>query len=271
MIEKILKKLDQIPLLPQNIQNLIEIINNPDADSSELVKIVEQDPALAMQALHLCNSAYYSLPVQVTSVAHAVRFLGIDTVAGLAMAAYFQAMAPSQTNRKENPWLKGLKDHLLSTAQLSELLSKAAGQSAAPATLFTAGLLHDVGKIVLSKLANEVAEKVYHYAEGKGVPLFKAEQEIIGTDHAAVGYQLAIKWQLPNVLMEAIRYHHDPLAGQYNQTLYVFLANKIDAAPPDENQLKPLLETSEMLMVSKALGITTTEILKVIKNKTKEA
>jgi putative nucleotidyltransferase with HDIG domain len=267
MLEKILQKLDQIPLLPQNIHRLIDIVNDPRADTSELVKVVEQDPSLAMQALHLCNSAYYSLPVQVTSVSHAVRFLGMDTVAGLAMAAYFQSMTPIRGSIKENPWLEGLKDHLLFTAQLSEYLAKSARCILAPATIFTAGLLHDVGKLVLSKLSPTVAMDVHNYAEENESTLLEAEQEVLGADHAAVGYQLAIKWQLPEVLMETIRFHHDPFAGESDQTLYVFLANKIAAIPHDENHLKELIETSEILTVSKKLGFTTKEILGFLKNK----
>ena len=92
MIEQIQHALEQIPLLPNNITKLMTIVNDPKADSADLIKIVEQDPALSMQTLHICNSAYYSLPVEITSVSHAIRFLGIDTVAGLAMAAYLQGL-----------------------------------------------------------------------------------------------------------------------------------------------------------------------------------
>jgi putative nucleotidyltransferase with HDIG domain len=264
MINKILKKIDQVPLLPQNIQQLMAIVNNPQASTAELVKIVEQDPALVMQSLHLCNSAYYSLPVQVTSVTHAVRFLGMDTVAGLAMAAYFQSLLPSRSNRPEGHWLKGLKDHLLMTAQLSETLAKAAGSRVAPATLFTAGLLHDVGKLVFSKLDPKVGQDVYHHATANNLPLIMAEQEIMGTDHAAVGWQMAIRWRLPDVLMDAIRYHHDPFSSEYTHTLYVFMANKIANVAYDERLLEPLLNTAEMIPVSEEMGLSAEQMMALL-------
>lgn len=264
MINKILKKIDQVPLLPQNIQQLMAIVNNPQASTTELVTIVEQDPALAMQSLHLCNSAYYSLPVQVTSVTHAVRFLGMDTVAGLAMAAYFQSLLPSRSNRPEGHWLKGLKDHLLMTAQLSETLAKAAGSRVAPATLFTAGLLHDMGKLVFSKLDPKVGQDVYHHATANNLPLIVAEQEMMGTDHAAVGWQMAIRWRLPDVLMDAIRYHHDPFSSEYTHTLYVFMANKIANTVSDNRPFDPLLNTPEIIPVCQEMGLSTEQIMALL-------
>jgi putative nucleotidyltransferase with HDIG domain len=266
MISRILKKIDQIPFLPQNIQQLMAIVNNPQASTSELVKIVEQDPALVMQSLHLCNSAYYSLPVQVTSVAHAVRFLGMDTVAGLAMAAYFQSLLPAGNNRTETDWLSGLKDHLLTTAQLSEVFARAAGSSVAPATIFTAGLLHDVGKLVFSKLEPAVAQDVYHHAAANNTPLIMAEQEILGTDHAAVGWQLATRWRLPDVLMDAIRYHHDPFSSDYTHTLYVFMANKIARTGCDEHLIGTLTDTPEFSKVSQELGLSAERIREILKS-----
>jgi putative nucleotidyltransferase with HDIG domain len=260
VINTILNNVNQIPLLPQNVQQLMSIVNNPQASTLELVKIVEQDPMLAMQCLHLCNSAYYSLPVEVTSVSHAVRFLGMDTVAGLAMAAYFQSLIPSRGSNQGNPWLKGLKDHLLKTAYLSEVIAKAGGSIVAPATLFTAGLLHDVGKLVFSKLDLKVAQHVYRHVGENKVTLIEAEQEILGTNHAMVGHQLAIRWQLPEVLMDVIRYHHDPFGGEYHQTFYVFLANTVVGILHNDSALQESLNTPDVLSVSRELGFTTDQI-----------
>lgn len=260
MIKKILNRVDQIPLLPQNIQKLIAIVNNPKTSASALVKIVEMDPTLSMQCLHLCNSAYYSLPVEVTSVAHAVRFLGMDTIAGLAMAAYFQSLIPTRGGNQDNPWLKGLKDHLLKTAHLAEMLAKEAGRIVSPATLFTAGLLHDVGKLVFSRLDMKVAQEVFRHAEKNELTTIEAEQEILGTNHAVVGHQLAIRWQLPELLMEVIRYHHDPFGGEYHHTFYVFLANEIAGIHLEESLLSTLLNSPNVLSASREIGLSTEKI-----------
>lgn len=237
------------------------IVNDPQSESAELVRIVEQDPALAMQSLHLCNSAYYSLPVEVTSVTHAVRFLGMDTVAGLAMAAYFQALMPSRGPHNESPWLSGLKDHLLVTAQWAEALAQAAGSIVAPATLFTAGLLHDTGKLVLSTLDSIIGREVYHHMETNDVTLIEAEQELLDTDHAEIGCHLAIRWQLPDVLADAIKYHHDPFASEYDQTLYVFLANTIANSARDKHTSDLLSVDTDFRRASEELGFSVTQII----------
>lgn len=264
MIHNILKKIDQIPLLPQNIHQLMAIVNDPKSSAAELVKIVEQDPALVMQSLHLCNSAFYSLPIEVTSISHAVRYLGMDTVAGLAMAAYFQSLLPARENRTINPWVRGLKDHLLATAQLSEMLAKNTNGKIPPSTLFTAGLLHDIGKLVFSKLENRVAQEVYQRAEAENLSLNLAEQEVLGTDHTAVGWQLAIRWRLPDVLMDAIRYHHDPFSSEYVQTFYVYMANRMANAAKNDPLLLDLFKQPEFLSVIEEVGSTSDQLLKVM-------
>jgi putative nucleotidyltransferase with HDIG domain len=258
-----LKRIDQIPPLPQSIHQLVAIVNNPKAETAELVAIVEQDPVLAMQLLHLCNSAYYSLPVVVSSIAHAVRFLGMDTVAGLAMAAYFQGMASS--GKGGSPWLKGLKEHLLKTAYLSEILAKAGGKSVAPATLFTAGLLHDIGKLVFAKLDPQMAQQVRDCAREKEVSLFEAEQEVLGTNHAEIGYRLGMKWKLPGMLLEAIRYHHEPFNGEYEHPFYVSLANLLANLPSDEEAIRNRLGSPAIQPVAQELGFTPDHLLEVLK------
>jgi putative nucleotidyltransferase with HDIG domain len=261
-----LKKIDQIPPLPQNIHQLVAIVNNPRAETAELAAIVEQDPVLAMQSLHLCNSAYYSLPVEVSSIAHAVRFLGMDTVAGLAMAAYFQGMASSGGGgKRSSPWLKGLKEHLLKTAQLSEILAKAGGKALAPATLFTAGLLHDIGKLVFAKLDFKVAQQVHDYAQEKEVPLVEAEQEVLGANHAEIGYRLGTKWKLPRMLLESIRYHHEPFSCEYEHPFYISLANLLANLPAEEDAIEERLSSPSIMPVAKELGFSQAHLGEVLR------
>jgi HD-like signal output (HDOD) protein len=153
VVEQIERNISRVAPLPSNIRRIMGIVNDEEADMAQLAKVVEEDPTLTMQALNLCNSAYYSLPVQVNSVAQAVRFLGTETVGGLAMAAYFRGMMRFG-NKESNPWLDGAGNHLLTTGQIAEKLSRSAGGIVSPSTAFTAGMLHDVGKLVFSKLDN---------------------------------------------------------------------------------------------------------------------
>lgn len=227
MDDKIARALERVTLLPHNVEMLFRVLNDPTANAEDLAAIVNQDPMLAMQALHLCNSAYYSLPVEVTSVLHAIMLLGVDTIAGLAMAAYFQGLLDQPKRSPGNPWLKETKDHILETAQFSEYLVKETSSEESPSTAFTAGLLHDIGKLALSGLPSDLAHKVRDRIETDDIPLFEAEQKILGIDHAEVGWLLAQRWKVPEIIEDAIRYHHRPFSSGYVLSSLIYLSNTL--------------------------------------------
>jgi putative nucleotidyltransferase with HDIG domain len=224
VVDKIQKNISRVAPLPANIRRIMSIVNDEDADMTQLAKVVEEDPTLTMQALNLCNSAYYALPVQVNSVSHAVRFLGTEAVGGLAMAAYFRGLVRLKGN-KTNPWLEGAGNHLLMTGQISEKLARSAGGLISPSTVFTAGLLHDVGKLVFSKLDEVYALEVRDLVESGGMHAVDAEKQILGMDHAEAGALLAEHWKIPEEIVDAIRNHHNPLSMESISTSYIYLAD----------------------------------------------
>lgn len=226
LVDQILKNIDRIEPLPSNIRRIMDIVNDSEADMRQLAKIVEEDPALTMKALSFCNSAYYCLPVRVDSVSQAVRFLGLETVGHLAMAAYFRGIMHLVGN-KSSPWLKGAGKHLLTTGQIAEKLSRSAGGPVSPSTAFTAGILHDVGKLVFSKLDDIYALEVHELVKTGGMTAVNAEKEILGMDHAEAGAHLAKHWKVSDVIVDAIRYHHEPLSMESISTSYVFLSDRL--------------------------------------------
>ena len=256
MIEKIETALERIPLLPANISKLMAIVNNPQADSNDLIEIVEQDPALSMQTLHICNSAYYSLPVEITAVSHAVRFLGIDTVAGLAMAAYFQGLMSLPGNAKNNPWMKGIKKHLLAVAQLSELIARKTRFGVSPATAFTSGFLHDIGKLVFAILGNDIAVEVHSRADGSGLKLHEAEKEVLQMDHADAGNCLAERWRMPGIIIDGVLHHHVPFCGEYESTLYVFLSDAMSHLIQNNRAVSEMFNYPEVADVMEEIGLS---------------
>jgi len=225
-VNQILKNIDRIDPLPSNIRRIMDIVNDSEADMKQLAKIVEEDPALTMKALSFCNSAYYCLPVRVDSVSQAVRFLGLETVGHLAMAAYFRGIMHLGGN-KSSPWLKDAGEHLLMAGQIAEKLSRSAGGPVSPSTAFTAGILHDVGKLVFSKLDDIYALEVRELVKTGGMTSVAAEREILGMDHAEAGAHLAKRWEVSDVIVDAIRYHHDPLSKESISISYVFLSDRL--------------------------------------------
>jgi putative nucleotidyltransferase with HDIG domain len=263
--DEILKHIDQVPLLPTNIRRIMAIVDDPRADMAMLAKVVEEDPTLAMQALKLCNSAYYSLPVEVASISHAVRFLGTETVGGLAMASYFQGIM-QLGKRKANPWLRDAGRHMLSTARIAEKLARMAEGGMPPPTAFTAGLLHDVGKLVFSRLDPELAEKVHELVGGEGLALIDAEGEILGMDHAEVGARLCEKWDMPEIITEAVRDHHVPLSGKFISTQYVYIANSLYYAIVQDDDLEVLARDRDVETVLAEAGLTFAQLQHALLN-----
>ena len=255
VLDQIRKNIKRVAPLPSNIRRIMSIVNDEEADMAQLAKVVEEDPTLTMQALNLCNSAYYSLPVQITSVAHAVRYLGIETVGGLAMAAYFRGLM-KLGSQKSNPWLEGAGTHLLMTAQIAEKLSRSAGGLASPSVVFTAGLLHDVGKLVFSKLDNIYALEIRDLVHGGTLSPVDAEKEILGMDHAEAGAELAEHWNVPEIIVGAIRYHHTPLSTESIDACYVFLADGLFYLIKQGVDLEGFLSRSGVFQSMESAGVS---------------
>lgn len=255
VVDKIMKNINRVAPLPSNIRRIMDIVRDSEADMKELAKVVEEDPTLTMQAINLCNSAYYSLPVEVNSVSHAVRFLGMETVGGLAMAAYFRGMMRLGGN-KSNPWLEGAGNHLLMAGQIAEKLSRSAGGLVAPSTVFTAGILHDVGKLVFSKLDDTYAQDVRDLVKTGKIPAVDAEREILGMDHAEAGARLAEHWKVSEVIVDAIRNHHDPLSMESISTSYVFLSDRLFYLIKQEDDLEDFFMQSGNYQAMEVAGLS---------------
>ena len=213
-------------MLPQNMVDLLHVINDPSADFEDLAAIVRQDPKLATQTLHMCNSAYYAFPVEIVSVAHAVKLVGLKTVAGLAMAAYFQGLLESR-GASGDLWLHDAKNHIMTVAHLAEYFTRNTGVNESPGTAFTGGLLHDIGKLVFAQLPPEAAKAIHRLTDASGLSLLEAEQAELETDHAAVGSRLADLWDVPIMISDAVRYHHRPMESEYLLTLIVHISNEM--------------------------------------------
>lgn len=209
MDSAIIQALDRIPMLPDHIQQLFTLLNDPEGDLRDVSELVCRDPSLAAQSLRVCNSALFSLPVEITSIHQAVVLLGTEMVQGIALASYFQS---SVLRRRGLPggWMDRAAEHALTTAYLCRWFLQALGDHLIGATAFTAGLIHDIGKLAFCDLGHDVeAEVLARVSDGHDWCV--AEQEIIGTTHAEVGSLVCERWGLPEPLAQAVRFHHAPL------------------------------------------------------------
>lgn len=221
----LLKRVQALPPLPTSAMRVIALTKNPATSVKELETVIGQDPALTAGILRQANSAYYGYARRISSLQEAIVVLGFQAIQGLAMSAAVAPMlkAPLVGYEIEQ---EGLWKHSLLTAmaakRLCQLHKFPYGDIA-----FTAALLHDIGKLVISIYIREVGEFLVKKVNEAKFSYVELEEKVIGYNHATVGGFLAKTWNLPEDLVEAISFHHDPLsAPNYTElTCVIHVAN----------------------------------------------
>ena len=203
-LQDIQRHVKRLPALPASVQRLIAVADDPDASVRELIKVIEKEQTFTVRLLRVANSSFYGLPRRVGTVAQATVLIGASAVKNLALGI---AMSESQ---RQSP--KGLKarlnafwKHSLAVASAAQLLVERFQLPDAEGA-FVAGLLHDIGKMVLLEVFGEHYARLPEWAEQ--TPLFALEQEAFGIDHAATGRALCEHWRLPVSLTRVVAAHH---------------------------------------------------------------
>ena len=198
----------EMPSLPVSVGKVLEICNNPSCNPSDLNQVISLDPVLTGRLLKLINSAYYGLSAHVTSLVKAITMLGINTVKNLALSTAILGTLPKN---KEISGLnmEGYWRHCLCVAVTSKLL--AAKQGIDPKyhqEYFTAGLLHDIGKIPLNAVFGEAYMNAVAAADRENKRLVIAENDIFGITHCVSGQMIAEMWKLDAPITDSIVWHH---------------------------------------------------------------
>ena len=206
----ILEKLNDIPTLPIVATRVTELINDPNSSSSDIAEVLKKDQVLTAKVLKLINSPYYGIPGEVTDVKRALAYLGFNTLAQLVLS--ISVISVFQDNRNTRFSLQEFWKHALATAVTSDVIARQTGL-AKPEECFTCGLLHDIGKIVLLKIAPEEFLSAVELAEKEKISFAEAERRLEIPPHGYLGEYIAEKWRLPMVIRVAIRYHHTDVSG----------------------------------------------------------
>lgn len=205
---RLMKVVDKMPPFPKSVHRVIELTNDLNCAPKDLVQVIEHDPVITMKMLKLVNSVFFALTKSVTSVRHAVVYLGLNTVKNLALSIATVQCLPTKSSAEFNT--NDFLLHSLTTASIAQRIGKEFLGSGDTSDLFVTGLLHDFGKVVLAQFMAEDFGKAIVIARERGISLHEAETEVIGTDHTIVGAMLAEKWELPKELTACIRHHHHP-------------------------------------------------------------
>ena len=224
LTRQLMTAIDRMPAFPKSVQQVLELTRDLNCAPRDLVQVIERDPVLTVKILKVVNSAYFGLSRPVTSVNHAVVFLGFNTIKNLALSIAAIGILPSH-----NPAGFDIDQYLLHSLSTAGIARKLARQldDIDPMDGYIAGLLHDFGKIVLAQYLPEAFGKAMQISRSGAVSLHQALRETIGIDHASVGALLVEKWRFPASLVSSITHPSDPDAQDTDLSACVFAANQI--------------------------------------------
>jgi len=222
---KISDAVEKMPAFPKSVQKILVLTRDINCQPKDLVSVIETDPVMTVKILKVLNSAYYSWPNKITSINRSVVYLGFNTIKNLALSIAAIGVLP-KVNKAGFDIHRYLL-HSLTVAGVARLLCTKVGAGTDPMDCHIAGLLHDFGKVVFAQFMSEEWAAAMVLSRQREMPLYLAEKEIIGVDHAVVGALLAEKWQFPKSLADSIRFHHDGEGSESVMSACVFAANQI--------------------------------------------
>jgi len=204
---EIISKMKSFPSMSGIAAKVLKLLDDPDAGAGQVEQLLKQDPSLTANLLKLTNSAYFGIPSKVGSVRHAIAMLGWKRLSKLVMAACVSAITDRQIPGYDLPpgvlWQHSVAVSVTAEGLMREL------KIAESDEIFTAALLHDLGKLILGGFVEKDLEEIEKVA-ARGIPFQMAEQEVLGTDHAEIGALMLESWSFPPSLVAAVRWHHDP-------------------------------------------------------------
>ncbi|MCX8064786.1 MAG: HDOD domain-containing protein [Candidatus Hydrogenedentes bacterium] len=199
---------EDLPTLPVVMAKLIETINDDRSSASDVKKTMEKDPAISARVLKLANSAFYGLRHRVDNLQRAIVILGFETVRMLALSTTVLDLFTTKSQLAFSPkdfWL-----HSLGSAKSAQLLAQKINSASSPETLFTAGLLHDIGKYCIALTFKNEYKNLVEKASTQKIQIRKLEKEYLGHTYIEVNQWLAQKWHFPETLWYPLVYHNTP-------------------------------------------------------------
>lgn len=231
-----LDKVERLPPAPSLMVKLIGLARQPDRDPGDLVQLMKHDPAVTAEVLHRCNSPVYGEEEPVTDLQEALFRLGFIEVYRIAVGL-FGRQTIATVRAAQAMQVEALWRHSTITAIIGGTLAREMGEP--EGISFTAGLLHDVGKVVLAMAENTRYADLQREYGMSGVPMYEAEKAAFGFSHSEVGALLLHRWGVPEDVSKPVLGHHDAFwTGPYDRTTaIVYLANLIahhsEPAEPD--------------------------------------
>lgn len=221
-VGNVLDHIQKLPSLPSVVIEILENFGNERMDVPTLANKIARDQAIVARVLRVANSPFFGLSGQIGSISEAVSVLGFNNLRGLVMAAFIINAFPRM--EKSFDW-EAFWHHNIVTAVCAKALAMRVGLN--PETAFTAGLLHDIGKLVMGVYFPQEFGQA-HESDGRStIETLQAERAALGMDHAALGGEVAKRWHFPQAIREAVELHHAQAMADAEKTLtdVTYIAN----------------------------------------------
>lgn len=208
MINTILRSIDNIPAFPATVHKVSALLSDDYYSAVEVAEVIKYDQAITANILKMSNSAYFGVGQNIRTIADAVTYLGrrnlILAVQTAGISRFYKKAAKGYVTNASDLW-----EHSVAVALMSQILSKKIHQQE-NAVLYTAALLHDVGKVILGEYVYESFRKIMTLVTEQGSSFLEAEEKILGINHGKLGGEIAARWNFPEEIKDAIAYHHRP-------------------------------------------------------------
>ncbi|MCL2219392.1 MAG: HDOD domain-containing protein [Chitinispirillia bacterium] len=245
-----IKTIANLPTLPHIASRLMQIVNSPNTSADTVAALVSQDISLSAKVLRLANSAFYGIPKSINTLNNAVVILGFKIIQTMVLSLTVFDMFTREDDEDgasfdRNAFWK----HSLRCAVIARLLAHRRRRTFAldPEEAFCAGLLHDVGKVVMEQYLNQDFHKALNHARTNGVSIFEAERDVLGYTHCDVASWLTGSWSLPDEIEQPLVCHHEPEEATIcaDSVMICHLADTLSEI--DENDEDAVRETAASL------------------------
>lgn len=235
-LDQLRDAITELPTIPETLTRILELLEDPSSGARDLAAVIRADAPLASKILRLANSPLYQKNRDITSVQECVSVLGYRTVRQVALCvAVISGLGRECSAKAEALDYRALWQHSVNVGAISHALARRDG-TVDPETVFLGGLLHDLGKFVLTICEPRLYGAIIAERRATGVPLVVQEERTLGFDHTEAGAVLADAWNFPGELQSVIRGHHRPAPGDRAQQLVAaadVLANTLRPAASD--------------------------------------
>jgi HD-like signal output (HDOD) protein len=224
--KEIVSHINDMPHFPENILKVQRILSNPRSDMKDIASKISVDPAITADIIKIVNSAQYMTTKKIDSISEAVKILGIAGIKNLLYSYGTQKLLGDDTEEKKVLWKHSYKAAFFAF----NLVKNFQHDKISIEDIYLGGILHDMGKIVLAAVNPDMSVKMKAFCEEKNIPAVTLEDIRAGMNHAEVGALLAEKWNFPENLVAAIRFHHTPGDAPEKYRLIVdsvYLANML--------------------------------------------